>query len=66
MMEESKIQDMLKSTFKETPESFRNTVNNAIIEVVQDDSDKQKPQEKSEDNIINRIEAIIQQTKEKI
>ena len=45
------MRDILKSTFKETPESLRNSVNNAIIEVVQNDSDKQKPQEKSEDNL---------------
>lgn len=35
MREDTKVRDILKSTFKETPESFRNAVNNAITEAVQ-------------------------------
>lgn len=37
MRKETKTRDVLKSAFKETPESFRNTVNNAISEVVHAD-----------------------------
>ena len=35
MREETKMRDVLKSAFKETPDSFRNAVNNAIAEAVQ-------------------------------
>lgn len=37
MREETKMRGILKSTFKETPESFRIAVNNAISEVVHAD-----------------------------
>ena len=32
MREKTKMRDVMKSAFKETPDSFRNAVNNAIAE----------------------------------
>ena len=40
MMEKIKMRDMLKSACKETPDSFRNAINNAIAEAVKDEFDK--------------------------
>ncbi len=55
MMEKTKMRDILKSAFKETPDSFRNAINNAIAEAVKDEFDKQKPQEESEHSAYDTI-----------
>lgn len=55
MREKTKMRGILKSTFKETPESFRIAVNIAIAEAVKDEFDKQKPQEESEHSAYDTI-----------
>ena len=42
MMEKTKMRDILKSACKETPDSFRNSVNKAVIENMQTDSERQQ------------------------
>lgn len=49
------MRDIMKSAFKETPDSFRNAINNAIAEAVKDEFDKQKPQEESEHSAYDTI-----------
>lgn len=52
MMEETKMRDLLKSTFKETPKSFHNAVNNAIAEAVNADYENYRQFEKDKSIIL--------------
>lgn len=50
MRERIKMQDKLRSAFKDTPERFRNTVNNAITEAVQFKHRTKKAVKESKEN----------------
>lgn len=52
MREDTKVRDILKSTFKETPESFCNAVNNAISEVVRVDIENRQSFENDKSTIL--------------
>lgn len=52
MREETKMRDILKSTFKETSESFRNAVNNVILEVVHADIENHQSFENDKSTIL--------------
>lgn len=57
------MRNLLNSTFKKTPESFRNAVNNAIIEVVNADIENRQSFENDKSTILPSTKNIIDKHK---
>lgn len=58
MREKIKMRDIQKSVFKETPESFRNAINNAIAEVVHTDYENCQSFEKDKSAILPNTQIL--------
>lgn len=58
MREDTKVSDILKSTFKETPRSFHNAVNNALAESVQGNTANHRSTEEKDSIILNSSQLI--------